>query len=50
MGRLYGRIVKEKLQICIENKIGAHQAGLTAWKSCIYRKIYALQKLIAKNK
>lgn len=48
MGRLYGKIVKEKLEEQLIDKISDDQAGFSAGRSCIDH-IYTLQQLIEKK-
>ncbi|XP_060524515.1 uncharacterized protein LOC132700934 [Cylas formicarius] len=48
MGRLYGKLVKAKLEIEIKGKIGEEQTGFTAGRSCIDH-IYSLQQMIEKK-
>ena len=48
MGRLYGKILQNKLEENIRGKIGEEQAGFTAGKSCVDH-IYTLQQLIEKK-
>lgn len=49
MARLYGKILKTKLEEDIEDKIGYEQAGFTAGKSCMDH-IYTLQQVIDKKR
>lgn len=49
MGRLYGRVLRDKLEQNIQGKIGEEQAGFTAGRSCIDH-IYTIQQLLEKKK
>lgn len=48
MGRIYGKILKRKLENCIRNQIGGKQAGFTVGKSCIDH-ISTIQQAIQKK-
>jgi len=48
-GRLYGKVIKNKLEENIKDKIGDDQAGFTAGRSCIDQ-IYTVQQVIEKKR
>ena len=49
MGKLYGRVLRNKIEENIEGKIGEEQAGFTAGRSCVDQ-IYTIQQIIEKKK
>lgn len=48
IGRLYGKIIQNKIENRIKNKIGDNQACFTAGRSCMHH-IYTKQQLIEKK-
>ena len=48
MGRLYGRVLRNKIEENIERKIGEEQACFTARRSCVDQ-IYTIQQIIEKK-
>ncbi|XP_044757820.1 uncharacterized protein LOC123315973 [Coccinella septempunctata] len=48
MGRMYGRLLKGRLEENIKTKIGEDQAGFTAGRSC-QDHIYTIQQLVEKR-
>lgn len=49
MDRLYGKILRNKIDQAIKHKIGEDQAGITAERSCL-NQIYTLEQLLERQK
>lgn len=49
MGRIYGKIIENKIETSLQNKIGEEHVGFTVGKSC-KDDIYTLQQFMEKER